>query len=368
MASEQPLVFRWGIISSGWIASKFVQDLLVDPKSRGVQDIVHKVAAIGSRNVDSAQKFIAEHAGGDANIKAYGTYEDVYNDPDVDAIYIGTPHTFHYINARDAIKAKKHVLVEKPITSNAPELRSLIELAKENNVFLMEAMWTRFQPVALAVKRIIDEGKLGDPIIVHADLSGDFDIENIPKTHRILDPQLGGGALLDLGPYPLVWAIIALYEHPANNHTLPSVSAAMVKTPLTNVDRTSAFTLTFPTLAAQAVLSCSINLPCPDPAATLRFRNGNILIPAPPYCPRGYTVQYFDKPGSGKIEREETVHLDHPGGGWYFQADEVARCVRAGKLQSDLWGHDKSLLAMQVFDEVRRQGGYELPRGVEQVV
>ncbi|TFY73203.1 hypothetical protein EWM64_g10810 [Hericium alpestre] len=205
MSAEQPLVFRWGIISSGWIASQFVKDLLEDPKIRDVHDVVHKVVAVGSRSAESAQKFIDTHASGDKTAKAYGSYAEVYADPDVDAVYIGTPHAFHYTNSKDAILAKKHVLVEKPATSNAAEWRSLVALAKENNVFLMEAMWTRFHPAALAVRRVIDEGKLGDIVMVHADLSGDFDIDNIPKTHRILDPRLGGGALLDLGPYPLVW-------------------------------------------------------------------------------------------------------------------------------------------------------------------
>lgn len=132
----------------------------------------------------------------------------------------GTPHTYHYSTAKSAILAKKHILLEKPVTSNAAELRTLISLAKEHSVFLMEAMWTRFQPVAKAVRALIDGGSLGDPVIVHADLSGDFDIDSewfarrcsssankvaietwstdIPHTHRILDPRLGGGAILDL--------------------------------------------------------------------------------------------------------------------------------------------------------------------------
>jgi len=130
---------------------------------------------------------------------------------------IGTPHTLHYSNAADAIKAGKHVLVEKPATTNAKEFRALVALARTHGVFLMEAMWTRFQPIAHAIKGIIDEGALGAPVMVHADLSADFDIESespvqcrsqlgessnsrkdIPLTHRILDPTLGGGAILDL--------------------------------------------------------------------------------------------------------------------------------------------------------------------------
>lgn len=128
----------------------------------------------------------------------------------------GTPHTYHYPNAMGAIEAGKHVLCEKPVTCNAAQLRSLLAAAKAQDVFVMEAMWTRFQPLSLEVKRLIDEGSLGMPVTVHADFSENFDIESkyiatiarisltsskppdIPLTHRILDPKLGGGGLLDL--------------------------------------------------------------------------------------------------------------------------------------------------------------------------
>ncbi|KAF9499390.1 NAD(P)-binding protein [Pleurotus eryngii] len=372
MATPQPVQFRWGIISTGKIAERFVKDLLVDPKTRGVEDLVHKVAAVGSRTVDKAKEFIATVAGGDKTIKAYGSYAEVYADKDVDAVYIGTPHTYHYENALDAIKAKKNVLCEKPVSCNSAELRSLIAAAKENNVFFMEALWTRFHPLALEVKKVIDEGALGKPIVVHADLSGNFDIDNIPTTHRILDPSLGGGALLDLGPYPLVWAIIALYEHSANNHVRPAVSGAMLKTPITGVDASTAFVLTFSppsdgssSLYAQAILSCSISLNAPDPGVTIRFEKGTIKIAPPIYCPKQFTVQYFG--GNGKLVREETKVFEYVGVGWHFEADEVARCIQAGKLESDLWGHEKSLLEMNIFDELRKQGGYEFPPGVEKV-
>ena len=97
---------------------------------------------------------------------------------DVQAIYVGTPHTLHYENARDALLAGKHVLCEKATTSNAPELKDLLKLAKEKNLFFMEAMWTRFQPITKEIKRVAEEGSLGEPVVLHADLSGDFDIES----------------------------------------------------------------------------------------------------------------------------------------------------------------------------------------------
>ncbi|KAF8845210.1 NAD(P)-binding protein [Paxillus ammoniavirescens] len=395
MSSGQPFVFRWGIISTGRIASCFVK---IQRRNRDVHDLVHKVTAVGSRNVDSAKKFIAEYTAGDSSIKTYGSYAEVYADSvrgnsfwkynvklmlntetakNVDAVYIGTPHTYHYENALDAIKAKKHVLCEKPVTSNAAELRSLLAAAKENGVFFMEALWTRFQPLVIEVKKIAESGILGQPVAVHADLSMDANLEKIPKTHRILDPMLGGGALLDLGPYPLIWAIVALYEHPSNKGEKPSnVTGTMLKTPLTGVDRNTSFTVTFSptspsatnTLSAQAILSCNLNAASYQTGVVLRYEHGMITIAAPIFCPKSFTVLYFQEGKSGTVVKEETRKFEYVGSGWHFQADEVARCVRDGKAESELWGHDKSLVEMDIFDEVRRQGDYKLPPGVEKVV
>ncbi|KAJ3517737.1 hypothetical protein NLJ89_g294 [Agrocybe chaxingu] len=361
MSSAAPFEFRWGIISTGAIATAFVKgyDTIQDEthnsskSSRDAHDVIHKVAAVGSRSVEKAQEFIDKLTGGDKSIKAFGTYDEVYADKDVDAVYIGTPHAYHYENALAAIKAGKNVLCEKPITCNTAELKSLLAAAKEHNVFFMEAVWTRFQPLSLEVKRIAEEGTLGLPVLLQADLSGDFNIYNIPATHRILDPALGGGALLDLGPYPLFWAILALYENPANNKTQPTnIKGSMIKTPITDVDSNVVFNVSFcaAKLSAQASLSCSITLDPIEPGVAIRFERGNILIHTPIYCPKSFTVQYKGK--NGRIDREEKRLFQYVGGGWHFQADEVARCVRDGKKESEHWGHDKSLLEMTIFDEV----------------
>lgn len=375
MANLKPLIFRWGIISTGNIAGAFVEDLLIDPATRGVYDIVHQVVAVGSRNIQKAQDFINTHAGGDKNIRAYGSYAEVYADPAVDAVYVGTPHTSHYENAHDALSNGKPVLCEKPVTSNTAELQELLELARKHDLFFMEAMWTRFQPLTIEVKEVAEKATLGDPVLLHADLSGDFDIYNIPLTHRILDPKLGGGALLDLGPYPMVWTVVGLYDHPSNknpsdqNSRPTGITGVMLKTPLTGVDSNTQFTLNFTELLqAQAVLSCSITLPPASPGVIIRYRGGNIHIHAPIYCPKTYTVQYFDKPGSGVVIRQETKTFAYVGRGMHFQADEVARCVRDKDLESKLWSHEKSLFLMEVFDEVRRQGAYQFPEGVEKVI
>lgn len=167
----------------------------------------------------------------------------------------------------------------------------------------------------------------------------------------------------------MIWTVLALYEHPANKNARPtSITGSILKSPLTGVDSSTSFTLNFTEhLKAQAILSCSITLPALAPGVAIRYRNGNILVQPPIFRPTSFTVQYFDKPGSGKVAREETRTVSYPGGAWFYEADEVARCIRDGKLESETWGHDKSLLLMDVFDEVRKQGGYKFPEGVEKV-
>lgn len=148
---------------------------------------------------------------------------------------------------------------------------------------------------------------------------------------------------------------MTMYEHPENDGEEPGhIAASMLKTSITGVDATTAFILTFnKTLQAQAILSCSITLPTQQQGGIVRFRNGNIIIHSPLYRPSSFTVEYFDKPGSGKVVNSETKEFSYIGRGLHFQADEVARCIRDGKSESSEWGHDKSLLEMKVFDEVR---------------
>ncbi|KIO20023.1 hypothetical protein M407DRAFT_142228 [Tulasnella calospora MUT 4182] len=368
-----PYTLRWGIMGAGWISSCFVKDILLDPSTRDVDDVAHKVTGVGSRDAKKAQEWIDKYITGDAHgeAKAYGSYEELANASDVDAIYIGTPHTHHYDCVVASINAGKHVLVEKPATSNLAEWEALVQIAKEKNVFLMEAMWTRFLPVTKAMKEVIASGELGELRVLHADLSGNFDINTIPKTHRILDPMLGGGGLLDLGPYPLIWAILALYEDPRNEKRHPTrITGNMIKTKLTGVDSSTVFVLDFEHLEAQAILSCGITISSPDNALIMRFSNGNIIVPRPIYRPDSFKVQKLAKEGSNDVAEEKEYEFKSKlvGGGWHFQADEVARCVRDGKTESDLWGLDKTSFEMKIFDEVRRQGGYVLPPGVEKVV
>ncbi|HTW12301.1 MAG TPA: Gfo/Idh/MocA family oxidoreductase, partial [Solirubrobacteraceae bacterium] len=181
---------RWGILSTGLIASLFVADL---------QLTGHEVTAVGSRTAARAETFASEFG----IARVHGSYEELVADPEVDIIYVGTPHTRHHDDTALALKAGKHVLVEKPFTVNATEARRLVELASDRGLLLLEAMWTRWLPHMVAVRDLIARGELGDIRALIADHT-----QKLPDdpAHRINALELGGGALLDLGVYPISFA------------------------------------------------------------------------------------------------------------------------------------------------------------------
>jgi predicted dehydrogenase len=174
----------------------FVADLLKDPKARSTLDVSHTVTAVASSSSKSrAENFIAE-----LNIpgtpSAYGSYEDLVKDSNVDIVYIATPHSHHYQNARLALESGKHVLCEKAFTVNAAQAKILCELAKEKNLFLMEAVWTRYFPLSIQVREMIQKGEIGEVLRVITDLSlGRSDYWD--ASHRMINLDLAGGALLD---------------------------------------------------------------------------------------------------------------------------------------------------------------------------
>lgn len=213
---------NFGIVGLGGISETFARDILSNPSDRGVTDVQHKLVAAGSSSESKAHDFLQRV--GAPSAKAYGSYEGVYNDPSVTAVYIGTPHSHHYHNAKDALQAGKHVLVEKPAVIAADQMRALAKLAKEKNVTLMEAKWTRFFPMLKEIEQKIHSGVLGDIKQVHADFGQTF--TGLSGDHRIFNINLGGGSIMDLMPYPLIWVFTVLFYHPANKLTKPSVRGA----------------------------------------------------------------------------------------------------------------------------------------------
>lgn len=315
--TETPL--RWGIMGTGGIAAAFAQDLKLTRS--GV------VTAVGSRKAESADAF-----GARLGIPArHASYEALANDPDVDIVYVATPHPMHHGNARLALEAGKPVLVEKPFTMDAAEARDLVGLARDRGLFLMEAMWTRFLPHVRHIRELLPS--LGDVVTVSAD-HGQWFAED--PAFRLFAPELGGGALLDLGIYPVSFASMVLGA--------PDRVAAMATPAFTGVDAQMSMLFGYKS-GAQAVLSCTLSAVSPTTAAIVGTE-ARIEVEGPFYAPASFTLIQRD----GERTRHEYVD---EGRGLRHQADEVARLLAEGATESPLMPLDETVSIMATMDEVR---------------
>ncbi|KAF2118697.1 hypothetical protein BDV96DRAFT_568345 [Lophiotrema nucula] len=364
---------KWGILATGGIAKTFCKDLLIDPTTRNANDVRHKiVAAASSSSQARAQQFLT--ALGVNNAKAYGTYENLVKDDDVDIIYIATPHSHHYQNARLCLEAGKNVLIEKPITVNAQQAEILVQIAKEKGLFLMEAVWTRFFPLAKQIRELVASGKLGKVERVWADLSFWNDVEEEFGTgHRMVNLDLAGGALLDLGIYSLTWIFQILYHTlPPSQRSAPAIASTMSKYEATGCDEQTSILLSFPG-GAQGVATTSIRVSHSSssdvPPVRIQGTHGDIHVHAPIYRPTSYTLIPAQNEKRGKIASWEfkEVKEEVPGGGhgMFWEADECARCVRDGRVESEGMPWEETVSVMKVMDEVRRQGGLVYLGGLE---
>ena len=320
---------RWGIIGTGLIADLFVTDLLANG---------HVISAVGSRSQGGADAFAAKF--GIAN--SHDSYESLVADPDVDVVYVATPHPFHHANATLALEAGKHVLVEKPFTINSGEAASLAELAEQKNLVVLEAMWTRFLPHMVRLRELIAEGVIGDVRTVIADHN-----QNLPQdpSHRLQDPALGGGALLDLGIYPVsfAWDILGAPT---------SVSAIAAKTP-TGVDRQTAVVLGYAD-GQQALIHTALDTAGPNTASVIGT-NGWVAIDSVFYNPTSFTVFALD---GSVVERYESSVSNR---GMQYQAAELERLVESGQLAGDILPPSETVAIMATLDEIRAQIGLSYP-------
>jgi len=323
-----------------------------------VNDIIHCVVAVGSStSLAKAQEF-AQKCAGSANhdptkIHCYGSYKELLADPAVSIIYVATPHTLHHANVIASLQAGKHVLCEKPFMISRAEAAECVQLAREKNLFLMEALWSRFFPSTLKFQELISQGKIGKVFQVTADLGCDFQVDKISTTNRILDPALGGGALLDLGVYPISWAYIALYA--LNGLESPHISSSMFLTTVTHVDRLTTALFTFKRAQAVAFISCNVDRDTASVVEVLGTK-GMIRVRTPLYRPTALEVKV-----DGVDQSPQTLEFNVAGNGLYFQADEAARCIRAGKKESPLMTWSESIEIMRAMDEIRQQGGLVYP-------
>ncbi|KAL9940327.1 hypothetical protein V8E36_001032 [Tilletia maclaganii] len=361
--SSSPYLCRWGILATGAIAKVFTKDLLVDPSSRQAGDIQHKVVAVASSSsVERAREFIgavpqlAEQAP-----TAYGSYEELVKDSNVEIIYISTPHAFHYRDVMLCLNHGKHVLCEKPFTINAKQAERIFAVAKEKNLFVMEAVWTRFFPIVKTIQDLVHNKQvLGKIRRVQSDLSTYFAPD--PK-HRLYAPELGGGALLDLGIYALTWQSLILHRHPENHGKMPRIVSSMIKTSSTQVDESTTVLLSFDDLGAQGVATCSMTFGLSEPAVTISGEKGDLTIRRDPFRPESFTLLQKDQ--SGQYSEARIKEFAIPGQGMFWEADACARALRDGKLEDETCSHADTLFTMRVMDAAREQGGFAYPSPLE---
>ncbi|KAL5338784.1 hypothetical protein BJX70DRAFT_408555 [Aspergillus crustosus] len=379
-----PHNIRWGILATGGIAdSAFVRDLLLDPSARDASDISHTVVAVSSSSsVARAEKFIAD-TGIPSPCAAYGSYEALVADPNVEVVYVATPHSHHFQNVMLVLEAGKHVLCEKAFTVNAEQTRILVETARKKNLFLMEAVWTRYFPLSIEVRNLIKDGAIGEVLRVTADNSfGDKPEDKFGTEHRMVNKDLAGGALLDLGIYSLTWVFQTLYHTlPKESRKPPSkVSAHITPYHLTGADEATTILLTFPTTTpsnsehpgeSQAIATTGLRVwTDPDqtnaarPAIRIQGTKGEIQVDGPAFRPEVYRII----PLKGGEIKEKKFTFPTNGRGMYYEADEVARCLRDGKLESEGLPWEESIVIMDVMDEARRQNGLNYPSKIESTV
>ncbi|KIS66885.1 uncharacterized protein UMAG_10732 [Mycosarcoma maydis] len=362
--SAAPYECKWGILATGGIAQTFCKDLLIDPSTRSVSDVRHTiVAAASSTSASRAAEFLDNVGVARNTARAYGSYTELVSDPNVSIIYIATPHTYHYENALLALHAGKHVCCEKPFTINAAQTEHLIKVARAKNVFLMEAVWLRFFPIVLEIQRLIHKERiLGDVRRVYSDFGLQFKPD--PK-HRLFNPELGGGALLDLGIYALTWQMLTLYQDPRNHLCAPEVKGSIIKSALTGVDEFTTILLNFPTARTQGIATTNMSIRSSDKYVVLiQGTLADLSVAWPPYRPESFTIHQKDADGA-YTGIQETKHFAIPGHGMFWEADACARAIRDAKLQEPTCSWAESTLTMQIMDQVRYDNHFRYPDHLE---
>lgn len=317
---------RWGIIGPGGIARQFLHDAR--------ESTACDVVAIGSRSRERADAFAAEHG----IARAFGSYEDLVASDEIDAVYVATPHSEHRDHAILALEAGKPVLVEKSFTRNAAEAREVFDVAQSRGLFAMEAMWSRFLPHMVVARAVVASGALGRIVQVVGDHG-----QGIAHIERLTNPALAGGAMLDLGVYPVsfIHSILgAPAEVRALGHRLD-----------TGVDASSASTLLYPDAIAVATTTLSARSPT---RAWIAGTEGRIDFDTDFYRPGGITITLGE-------QEQVRWEMSYPDGGFQFEIAEVARCLDAREVQSPTLPWTATVEVMEVMDELRRQLAVRYP-------
>ncbi|MEW6371244.1 MAG: Gfo/Idh/MocA family oxidoreductase [Pseudomonadota bacterium] len=319
---------RWGILGTGGIARAFAHALRQTPDAR--------LVAVGSRTAAGADAFAR-----DFDAQACSSYEALVACPDVDIVYIATPHTMHAENAMLALAAGKAVLCEKPFTMNAREAGQVVALARSRGLFLMEAMWTRFMPAFAALRSIVASGEIGEPALVQADFGF---AATLDPEHRVNKRELGGGALLDLGIYPVSIACALL--GPVQSLRAQAVIGE------TGVDLSTGFTMLHRG-GAMSVSNCSLRARTPC-ELTVSGSLGSVRMDRMFHLAQSLTVTAPD--GATR-----SVAAPFLGNGYVHEAIAAGEALRAGLLEHPLMTHEETLAGMRTLDAIRGQIGLRYP-------
>jgi predicted dehydrogenase len=323
--------YNWAILGCGKIAKKFASDLKTLPNAR--------LFAAASRSIENARSFASDMG----FEKAFGSYEEMVNDPEVDIVYIASPHSHHCEHTLLCLNHQKAVLCEKAFAINLREVNLMIEAARKNNTFLMEAFWTRFQPSFLKVMEIIRSGELGALKMVHSDFA--FNAEYNPEK-RLYNVDLGGGSLLDIGIYPIFMSLMALGK-PAEIKTMAAFCPTGAEETIMMSFRyrggeTASLVSSFASYSSTQTEFC--------------FENGFLRMNRRFYTPT--TLTYWKN-----WAEEKTICFEKgTGSGYELEAAHVMECMDAGKTESDLMPLSVSSDLMEIMDWVRKDAGIVFPK------
>lgn len=319
---------RWGIVGPGKIARKFISDLML------VDDA--EIAAVASRSLERAEAFANEY-----NVQhTFGSYDVLFQSGTVDVVYIATPHNFHKELSVKALENGIGVLCEKPMGVNRAEVVEQVNATKQNNAFLMEAMWSRFNPSIKKVKQLVDEGVVGDLKYIHADFAFyglDRDLDS-----RLLNPDLASGSILDIGIYPIFLSYLLL--------GMPDDIMATSKFHENGTELQTSMIFDYPNTQAMLYSGFTSNSKM---EAEISGTDGELFLNPRWHEADGYTLV--------KNDESNEVSLPLTGIGYYYEILEVHKCLRENKIESDLWSHQNSLDLSELLDTVRKKCGVSFP-------
>ncbi|KAL2857061.1 hypothetical protein BJY01DRAFT_231118 [Aspergillus pseudoustus] len=351
---------RWGILGTGFISSWFVEDLVLERPNAKVKHIIQSIATSG---FEKGQRFAAQFCP-QQSPTIYRDYQKLFNDLDVDIVYIGVPHAFHKRYCLAAIDAGKAVLNEKPFTLNAKEAREIFEAASKKGVYVAEAMWLRHRPLVLKLRELIHQEQIiGDPFRTFSDFGLDIDIASLPPSSRYRDPGLGAGSLLDVGIYSLTWAILTLDPHSPSGSEIPRVLASQSFSE--GVEVTSSTVLHYASTGRQGIATSTTNINRgPNVIARVDGSDGYIEIEGlGGSMPLSFSL--YKKPATESeknyIMVEKYDFSSDPGKGFIHEADNTALDFLAGAKESSIMPWAETTRVMELMDEIRRQGGTHYP-------